>query len=341
MSIQIRKLRAFGFGSSLREAAQFVTESMPPLAPHQVIIQNKYIGVNGLFDRAIVRNEVPYRFLDPPIDLGVEAIGVVIALGAEVKNLKLGDAVSTTKFGQGYRDFQLEDAAKVWQIPALLPDYIALRPTAVSALVAIEQVGGIDIGQSYQNQIFVVTAAAGGLGQFVVQFAKMAGFKVVGICGGQAKVDFLETLGCDLTIDYLRQDVDRVLKASFPKGVNVVYDTVGGTMFDVLVDNLAQRGKIIVSGYASDMGQDHLPALVNRPRIYEQIYWKAAQIRCFQNALYPEYQDDASRRILDMYHQQKITVKLDAKIFEGLDSIFDAVDYLCSGQSIGKVLIKI
>ena len=337
----IQKLRATGFGNSLREAAEIVEEELRNPEPYEVVIQNKFVGVNGLFDRAIVRNEVPYRFLKPPIDLGVEALGIVVAIGSQVEHFVLGDAVSTTRFGQGYRNYQVEDASKVWKIPVLLPEYVALRPTAVSALVAIEQVGGIDLAQNHSHEVFAVTAAAGGLGQFVVQFAKMAGYKVVGICGGQAKIDFLKTLGCDVTVDYQTQDLDQVLKQDFPNGINVVYDTVGGKMFDVLVDNLAVRGKVIVSGYASDMGQDHLPEMVNRPRIYEQIYWKAAQIRCFQNALYSEYQDDASKKVLAMFEQGRLSVKLDERVFEGLASVFDAVDYLCSGKSIGKVLLKL
>ena len=65
----IQKLRATGFGNSLREAAEIVEEELRNPEPYEVVIQNKFVGVNGLFDRAIVRNEVPYRFLKPPITL--------------------------------------------------------------------------------------------------------------------------------------------------------------------------------------------------------------------------------------------------------------------------------
>jgi NADPH-dependent curcumin reductase CurA len=111
-------------------------------------------------------------------------------------------------------------------------------------------------------------------------------------------------------------------------------------MFDILVENLAVRGRLIVSGYASDMGQNDLPLAVLRPRIYQQIYWKAAQIRAFQNALYPEFQDDASRRILDYYERGELKVVLDEPHFKGIESIFDAIDYYCLGQNIGKVYLE-
>jgi NADPH-dependent curcumin reductase CurA len=330
-----RKLRALRFADTVRQGAEIIEEKITQISDNQILIRNRYAGINGLFDRAIIRNEVPYRFLEPPIDLGVEAIGTVVEIGKNVKNFQIGDAVSTTRFGQGYREYQVEEASKVWKINSLNPEYVALRPTAVSALVALEQVG-----QMKTNEVVAVSAAAGGLGQFVVQFAQMAGNQVVGICGGKAKADFLHTLGCDFVIDYKSQNVGEVLKKQFPDGINLIYDTVGGELFDQLVDNLAIRGRLIISGYASDMGSSHLPASITRPRIYEQIYWKAAQIRCFQNALYTEFHDEASRRILDLYESKKLKVKLDDTKFVGIESIYDAIEYLCSGKSIGKVVLE-
>jgi NADPH-dependent curcumin reductase CurA len=330
-----RKIRATKFSESLRLGAEIIEEKINEITDNQVVVKNKYAGINGLFDRAIVRNEVPYRFLQPPLDLGVEAIGTVVEIGKSVENLQIGDYVSTTRFGQGYREYQVEDASKVWKINSLNPEYVALRPTAVSALVALEQVG-----QMKSGEVVAVSAAAGGLGQFVVQFAKMTGNQVIGICGGEKKAKFLHELGCDFVIDYRNQHVGETLKENFPNGINLIYDTVGGELFDQLIDNLAIRGRLIVSGYAADMGKANLPEIVTKPRIYEQIYWKAAQIRCFQNALYTEFHDDASRRILDWYHEGKLNVKLDERQFKGIESVFDAVEYLCSGQSMGKVVLE-
>ena len=332
---QSKKLHAFQFAETVREATQIITEIIEAPKENQVVIQNKFAGVNGLFDRAIVRNELPYRFLHPPLDLGVEAIGIVVALGEGVTNLSVGDSVSTTRFGQGYKEFQVEDATKVWKIPSLNPQYVALRPTAISALVALEQVG-----QMKSNEVVAVTAAAGGLGQFVIQFAKLMGNQVVGICGGSEKVNFVKTLGCDVAIDYHTENVEKVLKAHFPHGINLVYDTVGGELFDILVNNLANHGRLIVSGYAADMGQVGLPASVIRPRIYEQIYWKAASIRCFQNALYPQFQDEASLKVLNLYELGKIKVHLDPTKFKGIESVYDAIEHLCSGKSMGKVVLE-
>ena len=332
---QSQKLHAFQFAETVREATKFITENIEAPKANQVVIQNKFAGVNGLFDRAIVRNELPYRFLHPPLDLGVEAIGTIVAVGENVQHLAIGDSVSTTRFGQGYKQFQVEEASKVWKIPSLNPEYVALRPTAVSALVALEQVGQIKT-----NEVVAVTAAAGGLGQFVVQFAKLMGNQVVGICGGSAKANFLKTLACDVVIDYQSENVDEVFKTHFPNGINLVYDTVGGELFDILVNNLANHGRLVVSGYAADMGKVGLPVFVNRPRIYEQIYWKAASIRCFQNALYPQFQDEASRKVLELYESGKIKVHLDPTRFKGIESVYDAIEYLCSGKSIGKVVLE-
>jgi NADPH-dependent curcumin reductase CurA len=331
-----RKIEVYQTADSVKEGIRIVDEQIPPLLPSQVLIKNRFVGINGLFDRAVIRDELPYRLLSPPFDLGVEAIGQVIEIGQSVNSFSVGDFVSTTRFTQSYKEYQVEVASKVWKIPNLNPDYVALRPTAVSVLVALEQVGQIKDGETV-----AITAAAGGLGQFVVQFAKMRGCRVISICGGSAKVAFLNELGCDAVIDYKAGNVADKLKALAPKGVDLVYDTVGGQLFDVLVENLAIRGRLVVSGYASDMGKIGLPEAVNRPRIYEQIYWKAAQIRCFQNALYSEFQDEASNRILDWYESGKLKVKLEHRQFKGIEAIFDAIDYQLSGQSIGKVVVAL
>ena len=331
-----RKISVFDWAETVREGARIVEEEifLPNLG--QVLIRNRYAGINALFDRAVVRDELPYRLLNPPFDLGVEAVGEIVAVGEDVENLQVGDFVSTTRFTQAYREYQTEAAEKVWKIPALRPEYVALRPTAVSALVALEQVGQIKDGETV-----AITAAAGGLGQFVMQFAKMRGCRVVGICGGAHKVPFLRELGCDAVIDYKTQNVGNALRDFSAKGIDLAYDTVGGTLFDTLLDNLAVRGRIVVSGYAADMGHPGLPEIIHSPRVYAKIYWKAAQIRCFQNALYPEFHDEASRRILDWYHAGQLQVHLDKSRFRGIEQVFDAIESHLLGESVGKVWITL
>lgn len=331
-----RKICVLRWAETVQAGAEIVEEKVMPPAFGQVVIRNRYAGINALFDRAVVRDELPYRLLNPPFDLGVEAVGEVVAVGDGVENLQVGDFASTTRFTQAYREYQTEAAQKVWEIPELSPQYVALRPTAVSALVALEQVGQLRDGETV-----AVSAAAGGLGQFVVQFAKMRGCRVVGICGGAHKSTFLEQLGCDAVIDYKSENVEKALLAFAPKGIDLAYDTVGGALFDALLNSLAIRGRIVVSGYSADMGRPDLPEIINAPRVYSKIYWKAAQIRCFQNALYPEFQEDASRRVLDLYHANVLKVRLSDRHFKGIDQVFEAIEYHLSGQNIGKVWIEL
>lgn len=331
-----RKIQVAQISNTVQDGISIVEEWLPAPAAGQVLIRNRYAGINGLFDRAVVRDELPYRLLDPPFDLGVEAVGEIVAIGSGIKQLQIGDFVSTTRFTQAYKEYQLEEADKVWPIPILAPEYVALRPTAVSALVALEQVGQLRDGETV-----AVTAAAGGLGQFVVQFCQRRGCRVVGICGSSDKVAFLEKLGCAAVINYRTENVATRLRQLAPKGIDLVYDTVGGTLFDVLVEALAVRGRLVVSGYAADMGQTGLPEAVLAPRIYAKIYWKAAQIRSFQNALFTEYHDDASQRILEWYHTGQLQVQMDTHHFKGIEQIPDAIQYHLSGQSIGKVWVEL
>jgi succinate dehydrogenase/fumarate reductase flavoprotein subunit len=72
-----------------------------------------------------------------------------------------------------------------------------------------------------------------------------------------------------------------------PRGVDLAIDSVGGQLFDTILANLGVGGRLVVVGYASDMGADH-PEPVYRPRVYADLYWKAASVRGFQNAFSPQ-----------------------------------------------------
>jgi NADPH-dependent curcumin reductase CurA len=115
-----------------------------------------------------------------------------------------------------------------------------------------------------------------------------------------------------------------------------VLDSVGGTCFDTLVDNLAPHGRLVVCGYTSD----RLPtARVQAERIYTRLYWKAASVRGFMNYRFAAFADDARKRLIAMTLDGRITPLLDSNKFIGLDSVADAVELLLAGKNLGKVVV--
>jgi NADPH-dependent curcumin reductase CurA len=322
------------FGEGFVAAARLVPYDVVQPGPRQLLVRNRYLGVNGLFDHGICRNEVPYRTLVPPLDLGLEAVGEVVACGDAVQGFAVGDAVVTAQLGGGYREMLTIDAENAVKLPRLDPTYVALVPSAVSAWIAVERVAEPKAGD-----VAIVAAAAGGLGQFVVQFLRRAGCRVIGLVGDPAKADFVRSLGCDDAIDRSRESLPDALARLAPDGIDIAYDTVGGAVFDAFVDALAPHGRVIVSGYAADMHK--APERVERERIYHKLYWKAASVRGFQNALFRDFAPAARAKIFALYHEGALTVRLDATRFTGIESVPDAVEHLRSGRSMGKVWVEL
>lgn len=99
-----------------------------------------------------------------------------------------------------------------------------------------------------KGEMVLVIVVVGGIGQFVVQLVKLVGNKVVVICGGVDKVVLFKDLGVDCVIDYKKENVKEVLKKEYFKGVNIIYELVGGEMFDICMNVLVMFGCMVVIG---------------------------------------------------------------------------------------------
>lgn len=328
-----RKLIAKQLNKDFKSAVEIVEVPIPKPAASQVLIQNKFAGINGGFDTLLCRGNVPYINLIPPFDLGVEAVGKVVAMGEDVKDFQIGDAVITTVRGGGYREYQVIDAHLAVKVRQATPELLTLIPTGVSALVALEQVG-----EMKSNEVVLVTAAAGGTGHIAVQLAKLAGNHVIGTCSSQVKAELLRELGCDRIINYHTENLNQVLKQEYPNGINLVFECVGKQVFDTCVDNLAVRGRLVVVGFISEYAKT--PEEVTQPRLYHQLFWKAASVRGFLMPHYQEYMVEARDRLIYLFYSGKLKVAVDSTQFNGIESISAAVEYLLSGQNCGKVVVR-
>lgn len=327
-----KKLIAKQLAPNFKSATEIIELSIPEPAPNEVLIRNKFAGVNAGFDTLVCRGDISYIKLAPPFDLGVEAVGEVIAVGSDVKHLLPGDNVVTIHRGGGYREYQCVDTNITFKVPEATPEVLTLMPTGVSALVALEQTG-----EMKSNEVVLVTAAAGGTGHIAVQLAKLAGNRVIGTCSSEAKAQLLKELGCERAINYRSEDLNQVLKKEYPNGINLIFDSVGKAIFDTCVENLAVRGRLVIVGFISEYGNKFEEA--TQPRIYHQLFWKAASVRGFLMPLYQDYATEARERLLNLFYDKKLKVVVDPTQFKGLESIPNAVEYMLSGQNCGKVVV--
>lgn len=334
MTHPYRKLVLQELTGDFRSATRIVETPWQSPGPSEVVLRNRYAGVNAIFDKNLCRNGIEYVNVVPPIDMGIESVGEVVAIGAAVDGFKVGDTVATTKLGSAYREYQVADVGRVLKVREASPEILTLIPTGVSAMVALEQVAELK-----RNETVAVSAAAGGLGHIVVQLAKRAGNHVIGLTGSDSKAELLREIGVDRVINYRRENLREVLTREYPRGLDIAYDSVGGEIFDAFLDHLAMRGRLIISGHTSDF--DKPLENLSHPRIYRKLYWKSASVRAFQNPAFKEFFADAARRILALYYAGELRVFVDPKPFVGLEAASDAVEYLLSGANSGKVVLDL
>jgi NADPH-dependent curcumin reductase CurA len=328
-----RAIRLERFAPSFRGAADIVSLPLADPGPGEIRVRNAWCGVNGIFDTQIARNAVDYVRIAPPTLTGVEAIGVVEAVGAGARGFAVGDAAATVRFGGGYREANVGPAANFARVPGPRREWLALASTGVSALLAL------DLGEARAGETVAVSAAAGGLGHLLVQLAKLRGCRVVAVCGGPAKAALARSLGADRVIDHRAEDVGAVLAAEFRDRLDVAVDTVGGAIFDAFVDNLAPHGRLVAAGAAQDL--DGRPEVVTAPRIVHKLYYKGASIRGFMNGLLTERWEAARRTLFELHGRGELRVVFDENAFEGLPRVYDAVEHLLSGASMGKVVVNL
>lgn len=331
MAETYKKLVATSFSTDFRKAAEVVEEEIPRPGPHEILVRNKYAAVNAT-DVNISAGRYESN-ADLPVDLGVEAAGIVVDVGEEVKHLEDGDAVVTSTMGGGYREYQVVQASNAVQVPQPSPEGLSIVVSGLTASIALEEVGNLN-----HDETVLVTAAAGGTGQYAVQLAKQAGNHVVGTCGTEKKIAFLNELGCDRPIHYREEDVAEVLAEEYPDGIDLVYESVGGSLFDVCVEALARHGRLLSIGYVSEYKDG--PEAITAERIYTTLLPKSASIRGFFLPHFPEYFRSHTNKLFRLYASGSLDIYIDDAGFEGIEDVPDAVEYLQSGESMGKVVVR-
>lgn len=188
--------------------------------------------------------------LPMPAGLGMEAAGVVEALGEGVKGIKVGDRVA---YGVGPRGAYAErrnvPAARVARLPKAIGDETAagmmLKGLTVRALLR-------SVYKVKRGETILFHAAAGGVGVIFTQWAKALGVKVIGTVGSDDKIAIAKAHGCAHVINYRTDDVvARVKEITKGAGVPVVYDGVGQATFMTSLDCLKPRGLLVSFGNAS------------------------------------------------------------------------------------------
>ncbi|KAI3445998.1 hypothetical protein Pfo_002663 [Paulownia fortunei] len=325
---------------NFRSATSVVRASLRlPLKPDYVLLKVIYAGVNasdvnfssGKYFSGDNKDIVSLL----PFDAGLQAVGIIAAIGDSVKHLKVGTPAAIMTFGS-YAEFTMISSKHILPVARPDPEVVAMLASGLTASIALEKAAQLDSGKTV-----LVTAAAGGTGQFAVQLAKLAGNKVIATCGGKDKAKLLKDLGVDRVIDYKAENIKTVLKDEFPEGVDIVYESIGGKMFDLCLNALATYGRLVVIGMISQYQGEHGWKPRNYTGLCEKILAKSQTVAGFFLVQYAHLWQEHLDKLVDLCSSGKLKVAVDPKTFLGIHSVADAVDYLHSGESVGKVVVCI
>lgn len=228
------------------EVLEIVDIPEPEPGPGEVRVRIEAAGLNFI-DVYYRTGLYPARM---PAILGVEAAGVVDAVGADVKRFAIGDRVAYAGGRLGaYAEAQCVAETSVVR----LPDGVSSRTAAAALLKGMTAEALIRRCRPVQSgETILIHAAVGGVGLLLCQWAKALGAKVIGTVGSAEKADVARANGCEHVVLYRTEDVaERVRELTDGAGVPVVYDSVGAATFEGSLASLSRRGTLVSFGNAS------------------------------------------------------------------------------------------
>jgi NADPH2:quinone reductase len=227
------------------EVQRLVHLPTPDPKPNEALVQIKAAGVNfvDVYFRE-GRYPAPLPFIN-----GQEAAGLVVAVGSNVTTVRLGDRVAYTGVLGSYAEYASVPADRLVKIPDKL-DFNQAAAAMLQGMTAhylTHSTYQIKSGDSV-----LIHAAAGGVGQLLVQMAKNLGARVIGTAGSDEKGQLARDAGADEVIVYTKDDFEtETQRMTEGQGVNVVYDGVGKDTFEKDLNVLRPRGYLVLFGGAS------------------------------------------------------------------------------------------
>ncbi len=234
------------------EVLQFGSVELPELGATDVLVRHRAVGVNFIdiyFREGLYPMELPGR-------LGLEAAGVVEAVGNDVSYVNVGDRVAYCMSPIGaYAEAHVVPQQLLIPVPPEIDDITAAAITlkgltAAFLLTALRPLA--------KGDAIVVHAAAGGVGQLLCQWARNMDLTVIGAVGSADKAELASAAGCDYVV-VTEGDWASQVRSHCKQGVQMVFDSVGADTFDSSLDCLARRGWFVSYGNSSGPAPAVLP----------------------------------------------------------------------------------
>ena len=302
----------------------------PEAKKNEVLLQVHAAGVN-FPDTLIIEGK--YQFKPPfPFSPGGEAAGIVTAIGEKVSHLKVGDRVMALT---GWGSFAEEVAVPGYNVMPIPPSMdfasaAAFGMTYGTSMHALKQRANLQPGET-----LLVLGASGGVGLAAVEIGKAMGAKVIAAASSAEKLEVAKAAGADELINYSESNLkDEVKRLTGGQGADVIYDPVGGDLFDAAIRSIAWNGRLLVVGFASGRIPE-LPVNLTllKGAAVVGVFWGSFAQR--------QPQDNAANfQQLFAWHAEGKLKPLVSQTFP-LEQAAEAINTLGQRKAVGKVVVTV
>ena len=304
--------------------------AIPQPKDGELLLKTKLISLDAA-NRAWMQGAT-YR---AAIEAGQVMAGGAVAevVEAKVQGFAKGDLVFADT---GWQEYAALPAKHAQKLPRIEPLSHLLSVYGIAGLTAY--FGLLKVGEPKPGETVVVSAAAGSVGTFVGQIAKIKGCRVVGIAGGENKCAWLKReLGFDAVIDYKAQAVGGALKEATPTGIDVYFDNVGGDILEACLFRMNNHGRISCCGAVSQYdgaaprhGPRGIPGLIVTKRLK------------MQGFIVMDYNAEREQALADLQSWVKAgKMKVPEDIIDGIENTPSALIGLLAGDNIGKRMVRV
>lgn len=301
----------------------------PYPAPGEVLVRTVAVGVN----RAdILQRQGHYP---PPKGitdiLGLEASGVVEAVGEGCERWKEGDEVVALLAGGAYAEYFVAPEGQLITPPPGVDLVTAAGVLEVAATV----VSNLDVTGLEAGETFLVHGGAGGIGTFATQYAKALGATVAATAGTEAKLQHCREHGCDIPLDYHGDWVKELKEATDGKGADVILDIIGAKYLEANVKAMNRRARMVVIGLQGGVkGTLNVGLLLSK-----QGTITATSLRFRPESEKAEICAHVERQVWPLMRQGKIQPSPETRI--PFDEVRRAHELLGSGDNVGKIILEL
>lgn len=310
------------------EGVEIEEIAAPEPGPGEAVVAVKAAALN-FFDTLITRGKYQAK-PDLPFSPSAEIAGAVEALGPGIEGLRVGDRVMAYLGWGGAREKVVAPVETLISIPDAVSDAVAC---GVSVTYGTAIHGLNDRAKLKSGETVAVTGAAGGAGLAAVEIAKLMGARVIAVASSAEKLQVCREHGADELINYADGDLKQALRdVTGGKGVDVVYDCVGGPAAESAVRALAWEGRFLVVGFASgEIPKLPLNLLLLRGADAVGVYWGESVKR-----------DPAGHRrnmmqVLEWVAEGKLQPRIHGTF--PLEAICEAIGVLDRREAVGKVVL--